>query len=225
MTYFAPGSGVARRPRLGAGALGIRGRWQRYMWISVAGVTAAAGQGKVTNTADGTLAGVLAMGVLTPAKTSTVTSTSVQFRLRSQNLANGYRLDATASFTPGAAGTVNGGDTIAAKDIGVGITSITTSTNVLLPRADVILAGFNYDPSTITATDGLTPYTNASGGRATLADLATSKKILSGNRIAATVGTGSPNYLTVTMKFGILPQYFSPSSFSAVITLTISNGP
>jgi hypothetical protein len=225
MFNFALPSGAARQSRLRAQATGIRGRWQRYLWISLAGATAAAGQGKVTNTADGALAAVLAMGVLTPANTSAVASTSVQFRLRNQNNPNGYRLDATATFTPGAAATVNGGDTIAATDVGVGITSITTSANVLLPRADVILAGFNYDPSTVTAADGLTPYTNAAGGRATLADLATGKKILSGNRIATTVGTGSPNYLTVTMKFGILPQYFSPSSFSSVITLTISNGP
>jgi hypothetical protein len=147
--------------------------------------------------------------------------------LRSKNAnPNGYRLDAVATFTPGAAATVNGGDTIAATDIGIGITSITPASNVDLPRADAILFGFNYDPGAVSAPDGLTPYTNAAGGKATLADLLTSKRILSGNKIAQNEPIGNPNnYLEVTMKFGVLPQYFTPSTFSAVITLTISDGP
>lgn len=199
---------------------------RRVLLLAVAGTTAALGQNKITTTSDAALAAVVAMGTLTPAKTSTVTLGQVQFRLRSNNAnPNGYRLHAVATFTPGAAATVNGGDTIAAKDIGIGITSITTSFQVDLPRADVILFGFNYDPTTVSAIDGLTPYTNAAGGTATLADLSTSKKILSGNRIAPAQSLANPNYLTVTMKFGVLPQYFSPSSFSSVITLTISAGP
>ena len=198
----------------------------RVLLLAVAGTTAALGQPKITTTADATLAAVVAMGVLTPAKTSTLNTGQVLFRLRSNNAnPNGYRLNAIATFAPGAVATVDGGDTIAAKDIGIGITSITTSANVDLPRADVILAGFNYDPTTVSVTDGLTPYTNAAGGKATLADLASAKKILSGNRIAAGQGLANPNYLTVTMKFGVLPQYFSPSTFSATITLTVLSGP
>jgi hypothetical protein len=198
----------------------------RVLLLAVAGTTAALGQ-VLTNTSDSNLVAVVAMGSLTPANTSTTASGQMQLRLRSKNAnPNGYRLDAVATFTPGAAATVNGGDTIAATDIGIGITSITPAPNVDLPRADSILFGFNYDPSTVSATDGLTPYTNAAGGKATLADLLTSKKILSGNKIAQNEPIGNPNnYLQVTLTFGVLPQYFSPSSFSAVITLTLSNGP
>ena len=198
----------------------------RVLLLAMAGTTAALGQ-KFTNTSDTALAAVVAMGTLTPANISTLTSGHAQFRLRSKNAnPNGYRLDAVATFTPGAALTVNGGDTIAATDIGIGITSVdSTPVQVDQPRADVILAGFGYDPTTVSVTDGLTPYTNAAGGTATLADLSASKKILSGNRIDATEALGNPNYLLVTMKFGVLPQYFSPSTFQAVITLTLSNGP
>jgi len=193
--------------------------------LAMAATAAAFGQGKITDTSDATLVAVLAMGTLTPANTSTLKTGQVQFRLRNKN-GGGYRLDAVAVFTPGAAATVNGGDTIAATDIGVGITSIdSTASLVDQPRTDVILAGFSYDPTTVSVINGLTPYTNAAGGKATLADLLTSKKILSGNRIDSTATLGNPNYLLITMKFGFLPQYFSPSSFSAVITLTISNGP
>src|SRR5207253_9129798 len=186
--------------------------------LAVAGTTAAFGQ-RITNTSDNNLVAVVAMGTITPANTSALKTGQVLFRLRSKNKnPGGYRLDAVATFIPGAAATVNGGDTIAASDIGIGITSITPASGVDLPRLDTILAGFNYDPTAVSVTDGLTPYTNAAGGKATLADLLTSKKILSGNRINSTENLNKPNYLLVTMKFGLLPQYFSPSTFSATIT-------
>jgi hypothetical protein len=201
-------------------------RMRRVLLLALVGTTAALGQ-KLTTTTDTALAAVIAMGTLTPANTSTLTTGQVQFRLRSKKAnPSGYRLEAVATFTAGAAATVNGGDTIAATDIGIGITSVdSTASQVDQPRTDAILAGFSYDPTTVSVTDGLTPYTNAAEGKATLADLLASKKILSGNRIDATEALGSPNYLLVTMKFGVLPQYFSPSTFSSVITFTISSGP
>jgi hypothetical protein len=134
-------------------------------------------------------------------------------------------VDASAVFTPTVTAPVAGGTTIAASDIGVGITSITPSANVITPRTDTILYGFGYDPTAIAAPTGVTPYLGAAFGEATLADLATSKKILSGPQIAAQSNFAQPDYLTVTMKFGLLPQYFTPGSFTATITLTISTGP
>ena len=93
--------------------------------------------------------------------------------------------------------------------------------------AVVISAGFNYDPSAQSAVNGLTPFAGAPSGQATLADLAAGMKILSGNKVNNTINTGSntTNYLTVTMKFAVVPQYFTPANFSSVLTLTISNGP
>jgi len=180
----------------------------------------------LTNTADTTLVATAAFGTLTPGTSTTPSSMQVQFRLRSKNN-NGYRVDAQATFTATLNAIASGGSTAAASDIGVGITSVVAGATALQPRADVISTGFNYDPSTVTAVNGLTPYTNAASGKATLADLAASKKLLSGNKIGnnTNTGGGTTNYLTVTMKFGVVPQYFTPANFSSTVTLTISNGP
>src|ERR1035437_7752220 len=182
-----------------------------------------AAQYNITNTANGTLAGTVAYGSLTPGNTTAATPGQVQFRLRSSN-ATGYRVDASATFTPAPTAPVAGGVTIAASDIGVGITSITLGANVITPRTDTILAGFGYDPTTVVASTGVTPYVGAASGQATLADLSASKTILSGPRIDTATDLTTPDYLTVTMKFGLVPQYFTPCNFTAVITLTISNG-
>jgi len=125
-----------------------------------------------------------------------------------------------------ATASVSGGTTIAASDVGVGISSIVAAANDDLPRADVIFTGFNYNPGAVVAANGLTPYTGIGSGQATIGDLSTSHEILHGNRISNSAGTGNPNnWLTVTMTFGAVPQFFTPCTFSSVITLTISNGP
>jgi hypothetical protein len=183
-------------------------------------------QNSLTSTADATLAAALPFGALTPARSTTPVATSVAFRLRNRTAA-GYRLDAQlTSFIVTPAALADGGATIARTDIGVGITSIVSGSSVFLPRADVITSGFNYSPGAVTSPSGLTPYQGQALGTATLNDLVASKKILGGNQIAADAKLATAgNYLTVTMAFGLLPQYFTPASFSAVLTLTISNGP
>jgi hypothetical protein len=135
-------------------------------------------------------------------------------------------VDAQANFVPVTVAPTDGGSTISASDIGVGITSIVPAASVDMPRADLVAPGFGYDPAAVLAVNGLTPFTGAGTGQATLADLNASRKILNGNRIAANVNIGATtNYLTVTMKFAVVPQYFTPANFSAAVTLTISDGP
>ena len=208
-------------------------RWVRLVVFTLGAVLAFPGYGvaqnpqnSLTNTADATLAAVLPFGALTPARSTTPVATSVAFRLRNR-IATGYRLDAQlTSFIVTPSALADGGATIAGSDIGVGITSIVPGSSVLLPRADVTTSGFNYNPGTRTSPNGLTPYQGQALGTATLNDLVASKKILGGNQIAADARlTTAGNYLTVTMAFGLLPQYFTPASFSAVLMLTISNGP
>ena len=208
-------------------------RWVRLVVFTLGAVLAFPGYGvaqnpqnSLTNTADATLAAVLPFGALTPARSTTPVATSVAFRLRNRTAA-GYRLDAQlTSFIVTPAALADGGATIARTDIGVGITSIVSGSSVFLPRADVITSGFNYSPGAVTSPSGLTPYQGQALGTATLNDLVASKKILGGNQIAADAKLATAgNYLTVTMAFGLLPQYFTPASFSAVLTLTISNGP
>jgi hypothetical protein len=178
----------------------------------------------ITDLSNGTLVAPVAFGILTPGNTTAVRQGQVQFRLRSTN-PSGYRVDASASFIPTSTAAAAGGATIAASDIGVGITSIVNSLIVYTPRTDTILPGFGYDPTAVAAPAGVSPYLGAASGQATLADLSVSRKILSGPQISITQGFILPNYLLVTMKFGLLPQYFTPGSFTAVITLTISDGP
>jgi hypothetical protein len=184
---------------------------------------------RVTDTADATLAATVPLGSLTPGTSNTPQSAQVQFRLRSRRstASGGYRVDAQANFVPTTLAVVAGGSTISASDIGVGITSVVPAASVDVPRADLIAPGFGYDPGTVLAVNGLTPFTGVVGGQATLADLSASRKILNGNRIGANINTGaaSTNFLTVTMKFAVVPQYFTPANFSALITLTISDGP
>jgi hypothetical protein len=202
-------------------------RWVRLVVFTLGAVLAFPGYGvcqRITNTSNGTLAANLPLGILTPGSSITPTGSSVQFRLR-DNSTTGYHLTAqltTFTVTPG-----GGTDPIASGDIGVGITSIALGSAVITPRTDTIATGFGYNPTTSPpVTNGLTPYKGAASGSARLSDLAVSRTILSGPRIATTQGTGSNNNcLTVTMTFGVLPQYFTPGTLNAVITLTIANGP
>src|SRR5438552_16322806 len=134
-------------------------------------ICAAAQNNRLTNPADVTLVAASAFGTLTPGVSAAPASTQVQFRLRSKN-ATGYRVDGQASFSTTLLAIASGGATTSAADIGVGITSIGDASGVNLPRTDVIASGFNYDPSTISAVNALTPFTGAASGKATLAALA-----------------------------------------------------
>jgi len=180
----------------------------------------------LTNTSDGTIAASLAYGTLTPGRTSTPSTQTVQFRLRDKKQNGGdigYKLTASATFSVTTTGATLGGSTIAASDIGVGITSVVAASAVITPRTDTIASGFNYDPGTVTAVNGLTPYAGAASGTATLADLAAGPVILSGSNIGTDAKlTTANNYLTVTMKFGVLPQSWTPANFTATITLTLA---
>ena len=121
----------------------------------------------LTNTSNGVLTASLPFGNLTPGASTTPSSTQVQFRLRS-NDNNGYKLLASAVFNVTPTGLVEGGTTVSASDIGVGITAIVPGNAVQTPRVDTIATGFNYNPASVAAVNGLTPYTSAASGRATL---------------------------------------------------------
>jgi hypothetical protein len=194
-----------------------------YIFVFAGSLWGQAARHKLTNTSDGTLAASVALGALTPSRTTSVSASQVQFRLRSRNNSGGYRLDASATFSVATTGAVSGGSTVSASDIGVGL-SLSYSAGVSLPRVDTIASGFDYDPSTVAATNGLTPFQGAALGQATLADLITGVKLLSGPRFDNQINNNS-EYGLVTLTLGLLPQYFTPATFSGVITLTISDGP
>jgi hypothetical protein len=176
----------------------------------------------ITDTSNGTLNLVVSFTV-TPGTSNSPTSKTVDFRLRCMR-ATGYQLEASAVYSMVGTAPNDGGREIAAADIGVGITAIDTSkAGVLKPRTDSIVSGFDYDPAAVTADNGLTPYTGKANGQATLADFVNNPQItiLTGPQVAADENTsGSANFITVTMSFALVPQYFTPGTFTATITLT-----
>jgi hypothetical protein len=181
----------------------------------------------LTSNSEGVLSASIPFGNLMPAASTTPASTQIQFRLRSNNN-NGYKVRASAAFNVSAPGQPDGGTTVAASDIGIGITSLTYGPAVREPRTDVIAAGFNYNPATVSAVNGLSPYTGMASGRATLADIIANPDmtILSGPKIANNQTINPPtNIITVTITFGLVGQFFTPSTLSGNLTLTIVNGP
>jgi hypothetical protein len=181
----------------------------------------------LTNSSDGVLTATIPFGTLTPGTSSTPSSTQVQFRIRS-NADTGYRIRASAVFNVIPTGVPAGGSTISASDIGVGISSLVVEPSVKTPRTDTIAAGFNYNPATVPAVNGMSPYTGMASGKATLADMLANPNmtILSGPKITNNQGLNSPtNFITVTITFGLVGQFFTPSTLSGILTLTMVDGP
>ena len=179
----------------------------------------------LTSTSNGVLNSIVAHGTLTPGSSNIPSTTQVQFRIRC-NSNQGYKVIATLnSFTVTAMSPEEGGRTITSSDIGVGITFVDTSTSgILTPRTDTVAYGFDYNPGSVAAPNGIAPYVGAASGQATLSDL-NSTKILNGPRIATNENSsGTTNFITVTMTFGLLREYFTPATFTAVVGLSISNG-
>ena len=178
-----------------------------------------------TNTSDSNLSATIALGTLTPATGSSLASGTVQVRLRS-NKAYTLSAQATAlSFTsPGAA---DGGNSLSLSDIGFGITAIdATGANVATGHTDTIVASspsFDYRSGWPAVANGLTPFT---ASNATLSSISANTQVLSGSRISSkgNISTNN-NFVLVTFGLATLPQYFTPANFSALITLTISDGP
>ena len=175
----------------------------------------------VTNASDGTLSSTVSLGSLTPAVGSTLMTSTVQARLRSNKA---YTLSAqAASLSISSPAAADGGASISMGDIGFGITAIdATGTNVATGHSDTIASLFNYSSGFPAVTNGLTPF--ASGTNGTLNDLTSNTQVLSGTRISSK-GNLSTNNNFVLVTFGIatLPQYFTPNSgFSTTVTLTIA---
>ena len=194
--------------------------------ILMFGVTRPCWPQVLTNTTNGTLNSVVAFGTLTPGSSNTPSTQQFQFRIRCKSN-TGYHITATLlGFNVVPIDPAQGGATVSSSDVGIGITFVDASaSSVITPRLDTIAGGFSYDPGSVTAVNGLGPYKGMALGQATLSDL-TGTNILSGPRIAANENaSGTTNFITVTMKLGLLREYFTPASFSAVIGLTISNGP
>ena len=175
----------------------------------------------VTNTSDTVLSSTVNLGTLTPTTGSSLVTGSTQVRLRSNKA---YTVSAQAtSLSFVGAGSADGGNPLTMSDIGFGISSTDASgANVANATGHSVVSLFNYDPSAVTVSNGLTPF--VSGTHGTLSDLSSSTQIMSGPRISKQGNMSTnDNFLVLTMKMATLPQYFTPNtSFSTTITLTVA---
>ncbi|MCU1285095.1 MAG: hypothetical protein JWO13_1445 [Acidobacteriales bacterium] len=171
----------------------------------------------------------LTFPTLTPGSASTLLTRQASFRIRC-NCAAGYHLRATLnSFTFTPAGASAGAADIQSSDIGMGIVAATlniSGSEVITPRTDTVAAGFNYNPATAPVTNGLTPFGGVGAVQATLASIAVGNvNILGGPQIATNELTNpghvDKNFVGVTITFAALPQYWTPGTVNAVITLQI----
>lgn len=177
----------------------------------------------ITNTSDSSLSSTVALGALTPAAGGTLTQGSFQLRLRSSKA---YVLSAQAtSLAFNGLGSPDGGDTIAAGDIGFGITTMAnTGANVANSgsRTETIPSLYNFTGGFPAVSNGLTPFVPGTHG--TLTDIASNTQILSGSRISVkgNISTNN-NFIGAALAVATLPQYFTPNTdFSTTITLTMT---
>jgi hypothetical protein len=184
----------------------------------------------ITDVSNSNLAGTLGtFGTLTIGKSTLVTPTPLAFRLRG-NAQYQLSADVTAMTgmtnglaTPDASTTAQ---SIKTGDVGFGFTTAIVKNGLSVVgggnspnRHDQIVTGYNVTGGWPTTTDGHTPAFTK-----TLHDIYNSTQILSGDRISASGDNSSDdNYLVVTLGVATLPQYVTPTVFSATVTLTISS--
>ncbi len=128
----------------------------------------------------------------------------------------GYRVSAVASLVVTPA--TSGGKSLTAADIGVGILSVSSARGA---NTVAIAPGFDYDPAAVSGKNGAAPYTGAATGRAALTDLLSGREILRAEKMPGGRHPANPVDLDLTFKLAVVPQFFSPGSFSGTITLTV----
>ncbi|HUQ90223.1 MAG TPA: hypothetical protein VM120_01000 [Bryobacteraceae bacterium] len=156
-------------------------------------------------------------GSLVPLGLGAPSIVAVPFRLSipSALAVRGYRLTAVSNFVFSPSRPADGGKSIAASDIGVGLAGITlTGANTDL----AVTPGFDYDPAAVRGANGSSHYAGAAAGRANLADLMPGRDILRVGRIPAGSVRGTAD-LNLTLKLVVQPQFLTPGGFSGMITL------
>lgn len=177
----------------------------------------------ITNTSDSALSTTLTLGALVATNNTTLAAiTPLDVRIRSNKQ---YKLNASMVFTNAGNGTVAGGDSITAADVGFGITAVTaTGANVATGHTDTLTTKFDYTTTPMSALPnptGTTPFVPGTNG--TLNDISTSTQVVQGTRITKKGNIITPdNFVKLTLGAATLPQYFTPTTgFQAVITLTV----
>src|SRR5262249_22201193 len=131
-----------------------------------------------------------------------------------------YALSAQVTASSGFGSAASGDITL--SDIGFGLANLSNSGALVSgnPASDATIAGsFGNDPSTASKnSDGVPSFTTSLNDVASAAT-----QVLSGPRISKGGDVSSPNNgLLVNTIYAVGPQFFTPTTFSATVTYTIT---
>lgn len=167
------------------------------------------------NTQNSPLLFTLNVGDVSPANANTYAGGKVKVILRT-NAAYALSAQVTASSGFGSAA----GD-LRLSDVGFGLANLANSGALVFgdPATNSVVAGsFGNDPSTASKdADGVPSFPTS------LSNVSSATQVLSGPRISKAGSVNSPNNgLLVDTIYAIGPQYFTPTTFSATVTYTIT---
>ena len=167
------------------------------------------------NTQNSPLLFTLNVGDVSPANANNYAGGKVKVILRT-NAAYALSAQVTASSGFGAAS----GD-ITLSDVGFGLSNLANSGALVFgdPATNSVIAGsFGNDPSAAAKNaDGVPTFPTS------LSNVSSATQVLSGPRISKGGSVSSPNNgLLVDTVYAIGPQYFTPTTFSATVTYTIT---
>ena len=168
------------------------------------------------NTQNSPLLFTLNVGDVSPANANSYAGGKVKVVLRT-NAA--YALSAQVTASSGFGGAANGDLTL--SDVGFGLANLANSGALVFgdPASNSVFAGsFGNDPSAAAKNaDGVPTFATSFN------NLSASTQVLSGPRISKGGAVSSPNNgLLVDTIYAIGPQFFTPTSFSATVTYTVT---
>lgn len=204
-----------------------RARWYRCVRAAALGSTffALVFSGQRPGIAKGSAAPVTqtaSFGPLVPGQAGAPATVQVPFRvpLAQAMLASGFKVLATSTFVFTPSAPSDGGKSITASSVGLGITGV--SSTLASQGAFTVARGFDYDPVAAQATGKSKAFAGAAYGQATLADLVTSREVLRAARVSGGKAPTGGTDLIVNFKIAVPSQFFTPGSFSGTITLIVS---
>jgi len=183
-------------------------------WWSFTALNAEAGT-NAPNTQNSPLLFTLSVGDVSPSNTNSYAGGKVKVVMRT-NAAYALSAQVTASSGFGAAS----GD-LRLADVGFGLANLANSGALVFgdPATNSVFAGsFGNDPSSAAKNaDGIPSFATS------LNNVSAATQVLSGPRISKAGSVDSPNNgLLVDTIYAIGPQFFTPTTFSATVTYTIT---
>lgn len=168
------------------------------------------------NTQNSPLLFTLSVGDVSPANSNSYAGGKVKVIMRT-NAAYALSAQVTASSGFGSAGS---GD-LTLSDVGFGLANLANSGGLVFgdPASNSVVAGsFGNDPSTAAKNaDGVPTFATSFN------NLSAATQVLSGPRISKGGSVDSPNNgLLLDTIYAIGPQFFTPTTFSATVTYTIT---